>query len=342
MLKLITNQAKFLKLVANLKIIPPLKSYNDTLLFYYLGQLTIDHAIGDLLEIGVGGSTYTLHELAQVNNRMFNVVDHKKNNLDTYSRNQQEFKSIIQNFELSSQQLPLDFLKQPISYSHIDGSKEYNDTLHDLELCLFNLASRGLICQDDYGNNKWPTVTDAVQTLINQNRVRLVLVGDSSAWLTRVEDYSFWMDLLNNDQEFKYLQYLMGIHQSTLSDPYWFLNALLSVGKRCEFTLTDEIFDYYDNLIKLDCPSIYLQMPYYYSVIGYNLRMHDGYALEELWDYIKSDAWPDAPTTQQDIDAMPKWLTREIIEFHGINDLYAQKKVLKKTCVRGKLNELSS
>jgi hypothetical protein len=81
-----------------------------------------------------------------------------------------------------------------LCYCHLDGSKDYKIALNDLQFSTDNLSVNGLICQDDYGNNKWPTVTDAVQDMISAGKLVMLVVGDSSAWLTRPEYYDHWMD----------------------------------------------------------------------------------------------------------------------------------------------------
>ena len=76
-----TNNTRFLKLVAKNIICPALKTYADTVLFYYLGYLATSNTLGDIVEIGVGGSTHPLIELAETNGKIFFIIVGITNNM---------------------------------------------------------------------------------------------------------------------------------------------------------------------------------------------------------------------------------------------------------------------
>ena len=223
---MITQDIRFLELAAADKIYTPLKSFTDSILFYYLGHLALKND-GILFEIGCGGSTYVLYELSENENRNFTFCDLNHSFKDTHLSyyKDADVKSIfdnsvnIRNYNLES-----------FAYSHVDGDKDYLVTKQDLEYCIDNIAVNGLICQDDYGNNKWPTITQAVTELVYEGKLKFVLIGDSSAWLTTPEYYDYWMSLLQNDREFYVLGLYLGIRNSSdsLNSPknYYFINSL--------------------------------------------------------------------------------------------------------------------
>lgn len=323
-----THQAKFLKLVHNGSLKPALKTYNDTLLFYYLGSLAAAQTNGNLLEIGVGGSTYPMIELSEQYQKRFILIDRVQKSIDNIltDKIQQIFNQA--NIDVHC----LDSLKLPetsignIGYCHIDGSKNYRITLGDLEFCANNLCVNGLICQDDYGNNKWPAVTDSVHTLINRGDLVMLFVGDSSAWLTKPEYYAHWMSLLKLDLEFNTLIPLLNIVDSSVQEKfpaYFFMQSLLTV---IPDDITESAFDYYDQLLALSTQG-YLQMPYMnQSTTGIHLRHKPAeYVLALNWSDIRGESWPvNPPVTKEEIDQLPNFVRDELVNLHQFADLYAQ------------------
>lgn len=328
----ITDKSKFLKLVNDLKILAPLKTYSDTLLFFYIGYLCARNT-GDFVEIGVGGSTNTLKELSELCNKTLNIVDPDHERLKEFADTKFFGGAKIETYELTSQQLSTTIVNNLI-YSHIDGSKKFNDTISDLRFCLSAMSENGIICQDDYGNHKWPTVTDAVQSLIHAGELKMLIVGDSSAWLTKPEYYDYWINILTYDAEFISLSKLLNITSSSHlnKDPiYFFMNSVFH-HKISVANLTDAEIDYFNRLLMYQgkLHNLYLTMPYKkQSTIGFHLRISEVYAITDYWDTIKGVDWPSTPpTTKQDIENMPQWVKDEIIKFHSI-DLYSKKQTIK-------------
>lgn len=223
---MITSNSKFLELVTAEKLYPPLKSFSDSILFYYLGHLALQNK-GEILEIGGGGSTYVLYELSENHDTTFNLCDmHKKFATwhNDYYPNAKVNPIIAYSDVLVNHQIG------PFAYAHIDGDKDYNVTSADLAYCLDNLAVNGLICQDDYGNNKWPTITQAICKAVAEGKAKVLLIGDSSIWITKPEYYSYWMNKLATDREFEVLAAYLGVHEAekmlSYSPNYYFINSL--------------------------------------------------------------------------------------------------------------------
>jgi len=259
----VTDDAQFLQLVHKNKLTASLKSYCDTLLFYYFGHLAAVHTPGDFLEIGVGGSTYPLCELSQIHNRYFNIIDNDQIRLETFSKNPYySFEKHVP-FVIDSQQLPMQNNINKLAYCHVDGNKNYKVTISDLKFCLTKLAVNGVICQDDYGNNKWPSVTDAVQDLINLGKLQTLVVGDSSIWLTKPEYYQFWIDLFNSDYEFNLLGKFINLQSSQKLDrtPLYLFMQSIDLAKNCNNRFLLSEMKYFKSLSKYD-NSNYLKMPY--------------------------------------------------------------------------------
>lgn len=327
---LITDKAKFLKLVIDNKVEISLKSYADTLLFYYLGYLVANNYKGNFLEIGIGGSTYALHELSEQFDRKFHVVDYDLPRLDEIGRSNFYPKSQAILHAVDSQLLSTQGINVgSLLYSHIDGDKNYEITMADLDFCLTHLAVNGLICQDDYGNNKHPTVTDAVQELIHQNKLKMLIVGDSSCWLTTPEYYDHWSLLLDNQKEFMLLKALLNLRSSEVAGKvpkYFFMHAGYIKNKHDLPNLdnfTDQDIEYFNNLLQLNSLN-YLQMPYKkQSRIGEHFRKIQRYNLTRIWPKIQGTNWPAAPISKQEIDYLPQWIKNELVEFHKL-DLYEQ------------------
>ena len=263
---LITSSAKFLTLAAQEKIFQALKTFNDTILFYYLGTLALRNK-GNIFEVGCGGSTNALYELSDVYGRRLILCDLK----EVYLKQHLEFYPEIDIKVLLKSSLELTRADVgAIVYSHIDGSKHYDLCKPDLDFAIDNIADYGLICQDDYGNNKWPTITNAVNEKVNEGRLKFVLIGDSSAWLTTPEFYDYWMNVLSSDREFNILSTYIGINESSkflgYHTNYYYINSMkphqeqyLIEGK----TFSQKDIDYLLELETIRLNSkFYLKMPY--------------------------------------------------------------------------------
>ena len=310
-----THNSKSLKLVAENIIPPALKTYCDTVLFYYLGLLATSTSPGDIIEIGVGGSTYPLIEIAEVNDRIFNIVDIKSSDLNNYIDSQVGPDAKLKQIVIDSKKLNSEHITNRLCYCHIDADKNFDNTMSDIEFCLDRLSVNGLICQDDYGNNKWPTVTDAVKNLEFQGKIKFILVGDSSVWFTKPEYYEFWMNLLANDYEYSLLKAICNISSSSdlgKTPAYFWMNSLVNFSKKDNYLQSE--LEYFDTLIRFNIPT-YLQMPYYQqSSFGIFLsRDSTKFYLTAIYEDIKGPDWPDhAPTTQQEIDQLPDWIKMEL------------------------------
>jgi len=328
---MIVDQAKFLKLSAQKKITCCLKSYCDTILFYYLGYLSLLLGDGDLSEIGVGGSTFTLTELSELSNRVFFVFDKNKEQLTTYTDTSYWPDSNLELFQVDSKDL--DYRNFPkFSYCHIDGSKNFKITLSDLRFYLNNLSKNGLICQDDYGNNKWPTIVDAIKTLEHNNEIKIVIVGDSSVWITKPEYYDFWMNTLDTDPEFFLLKALCNIANSKALNKtpnYFFLQSYFNKNLLSNFSKSEQ--EYFSKIKSMTALE-YLKMPYAsQSTLGLALEQNVSfYRLSEIYESIKGNDWPDTtPVTKEDIDQLPDWVKTALNKEHGIDpyELVTQRKL---------------
>ena len=310
-----TKNAKFLTLVADNAIEPALKTYCDTVLFYYLGCLATSNTSGDIIEIGVGGSTYPLIELAEINDKIFFVVDSNVTNANNYTNLKFWPKAKIEKYIIDSKHLNSSHITNQLSYCHIDGDKNFENTISDIEFCLNNLSSNGLICQDDYGNHKWPTVTDAVKDLEFQGKIKLILVGDSSVWFTKPEYYEFWISMLDNDYEYSLLSTVCNISKSDKlgkTPSYFWMNSLVNFSRKDNYAQSE--LDYFEELVQLDT-SKYLQMPYRkQSKFGIFLsRDVNKFYLTKIYMEIKGPDWPDyTPGTRQEIEQLPEWIKTEI------------------------------
>jgi hypothetical protein len=330
---MLTHRAKFLELVKQEKIIPSLKSYSDSLLFYYIGNLAVTNNAGSLFEIGVGGSTYPLVELSEQHHRKFVVVDIDATRLHNFA-NLEIFKEAeLEHYHINSNKLPATSITD-LLYCHIDsfGSKDYNTTIGDLEFCIKHLVFNGLICQDDYGNNKCSTVTDAVQTMIHTGQLVMLLVGDSSCWLTKPEYYDYWMEQFATDKEFTILAPFLNIRQSDQLHKhpnYLFMQAIAPP----ESVTDNAILNFYNSLLNFNHEK-YLQMPYQdLSMIGSRFRKKTCYVLWTEWNNLRGPGWPEsAPSTKGDIDNLPEWVKKELKNIHQITDLYATTDIVRDHC----------
>jgi hypothetical protein len=326
---MIIDNTKFLKLANQFKIDCALKSYSDTLLFYYLGYLASKNT-GDISEIGVGGSTYALIELADQMNKTFFVFDNdieRVERIKTYSQWPEAKLTIMIE---DSEKLPSYAGIPKFAYSHLDGSKHFNIAMSDLEFYLDHLAVNGLICQDDYGNNKWPTITDAIKQLEHNNKIKIIMIGDSSIWITAPEYYEYWMEILHNDYEFSLLSALCNVVNSRVLNKlpeYFLMQPIL-----CETKLTSRMYlldnytkeeqDYFNNLLELDLIQ-YLQMPYRdQSAVGTALGISYiyGYMLTNLYNIFRGRDWPEkVPVTIQDIGALPDQIKDELRDIFAVD-----------------------
>jgi len=306
-----------------------LKSYCDTLLFFYLALLSTRQP-GNLLEVGIGGSSFALAEVSTMSNRALHLVDTDRDGLHQVTGCSLFDKHLVKTWCMSSQDLgsKIDDICDLI-YCHVDGSKNYHTAKSDLEFCLEHLAPGGLICQDDYGNNKWPTINAVVQELVQQHRAKIVLVGDSSVWITRPDFYSHWMQLIKTDAEMMLLAHFVGMcsAKAVLSVPedYYFLNAMTT--DHVYFDDKDTVM-YFDRLLD-QYHDGYLTMPYHdQSAPGYfatEIGQRPPYMLcdQTLWDNLRGQDWPTlAPRSRQHIDDLADTIKHEITQQHQI-DLYA-------------------
>lgn len=334
---MILDNCKFLKLSNQNSIACCLKSYCDTLLFYYLGHVAVSNLDGAISEIGVGGSTYAMTELSQQHSRDFYVFDSDPERLAYFGSTEHwpTAKSVLKNVD---SKLLEQFDWPKFSYCHIDGSKNFDTTLSDLKFYLNNLSINGLICQDDYSNSKWPTVTDAVKQLETLGQLKILMIGDSSAWLTKPEYYDFWMNLLGSDSEFGLLAKICNLADSTKLDKYpkyFFVNAGLT-DSVLEDLDSGEI-EYFQQLLtwsEKSSPSQrreYLKMPYQSQCkIGSAFRLNqiEGYKITTVYNDIKGIDWPQTPPVTLDhINQLPQQIKDEIKEVHKI-DLY--ERIVKK------------
>lgn len=319
---MIVDRAKFLNLVCQEKISCSTKSYSDTLLFYYLGYLAAQQ-FGDLLEIGVGGSTYALTELSELTQKTFYVVDQSIERSAIYAANEHWPDAKLTTILDDSRNLHQRTNISALAYCHVDGDKDYEITKSDLEFCLNHLAVNGIICQDDYGNNKWPTVTDVIKELEYNNKIKFVLVGDSSVWITRPEYLDHWMNLLKNDYEFSLLSALCNVGSSThLSKypEYLILQSAYNKSIITDYNVDEQ--DYFDKLLSWSNSS-YLKMPYPKqstpgTMMQYNI--HSGYRLTTIYNDIRGQTWPEqVPVSKEDIESLPDWVKDELKNIHNID-----------------------
>ena len=261
-----TDCNKFLKLVANNLIDSALKTYSDTILFYYLGHLAISNTEGDIVEIGVGGSTYPMIELAEIYDKTFSVIDSNKERIEKYSDITYWPNAKLKKILINSNHLKYRQITDKFSYCHIDGDKNFITTTSDIEFCLEQLSFNGLICQDDYGNHKWPTVTDAVKAFEYNDKIKLIFVGDSSVWFTKPEYYDYWMSLLEKDYEYSLLVALCNInsskHQLKKNPAYFYMNSIFNKFKKDNYSEYE--LDYCNKLIEIYSESHhwYVRNPY--------------------------------------------------------------------------------
>jgi hypothetical protein len=262
-MELTLQNLQFLELAMRDKILPSLKTYADTLLFYYLGHLALENTEGLLSEIGVGGSTYALRELSEKKQRTLYVIDKDQCRVDDFVLEQRFFKNAkIQNLVIDSLTLRNLNLSN-MSYVHLDGDKNYEICHSDLDWAMTSLAPMGMICQDDYGNNKWPTITSITHELMIKKDFSFLMIGDSSAWLVRSEDRIRWLKILQEDREFNALIPYLNVASSKSIDHrpiYYFMNYFKTQDLK-NTKISKEMIYYYKNLDRFNTAD-YLQMPY--------------------------------------------------------------------------------
>jgi len=256
---MILNNAQFLKNASKKLALCSLKSYSDTLLFYYLGYLAIQHTQKPIAEIGVGGSSSALQELSEKYKTTYYAIDSSQQRLDDFVPLNGFFaKSKTQHVCKNSQTLSSDDFKC-LGYVHLDGDKNRATVENDLLFSINTLSNNGIICQDDYGNNKWPSVTRAVHAVSEKGLVKPIIIGDSSVWLVKSEDHGRWMSWLQHDNELKILsQYInLSYSDSIGDDEYFYLNYF-------SFTNFIDTVPYTQYYKKLDSyhSKYYLKMPY--------------------------------------------------------------------------------
>lgn len=324
-----TDHADFLLLAQQGQIKPCLKSYCDTLLFFYLAYLASANK-GGILEIGMGGSSFVLGEVSRLAQRRLHLVDIDCDGLQQITDSALFDQDLVTAWCMSSDDLPNQASEiGELIYCHVDGSKNYVTAKSDLEFCLEHLAPMGLVCQDDYGNNKWPSITILVHDLVQRGLASIVLIGDSSIWITKPEFHHDWLRLMDQDSEMRLLGHFVGLCSAKTvlcaDKDYYFLNAMT----------TDHVYyddqaskSYFDQLLELGRAD-YLRMPYRdQSSPGYFATKVDQlppYILcqQHTWDHLRGDDWPPlAPQSRQQIDELPGSIKQEITQHHRI-DLYA-------------------
>lgn len=327
MINTILDKCKFLEVCQSdgiqQRLVPTsLKTYADTLLFYYLGYLAIKYSSGNVLEIGIGGSTVPLKELSSKCNKTLYLCDPDRQRMDALLAQQPGITNPYTSSIVDISDNLENYIDEKLSYIHIDGDKNFLVNCKDLNFSVKHLTEYGIICQDDYGNNKWPTVTNAVHSSMND--LEFLVVGDSSAWLVKKEAHKFWVDILKNDLEFNLLREFLNIHSSHkllgYSPEYFFMNGLLNIFRDME--LPSDRANYYVSLFKYASPE-YLRMPYGpQSTIGSNVFLNDSakrkYTLTEIWESIKDPLWGTAPQTLQDINNLSEEI-KSILQNKNIN-----------------------
>jgi hypothetical protein len=329
MSQLVTDKVKFLQLVTQGKIESALKTFADTILFYYLGHLALINDLdGNVSEIGVGGSTHPLVELAELHNKTFYAIDKVQSRLDQCINTSFWPTVCVEKICMNSNNLNEHKVKTKFSYCHVDGDKNYNTTLNDIKFYLDNLSVNGLICQDDYGNHKWPTVTDAVKELEFQQQIKIILVGDSSVWFTKPEYYDYWFNLLEHDHEYLLLKAICNICNSSKlgkTPPYFFMQRLFNFEFPDNYSQMQ--LEYFNKLNALYCSSNnYLKMPYSgQSAFAAFLNTDNGsheYLVSKIWENIKGEDWPQTPMTRQEIQQLPDLVKHELAQLFEIDDIY--------------------
>lgn len=198
-----------------------LKTFTDTLFFYYLAHKASQLATGNYVEIGTGGSTHVLQDAA-ADHRAFTLIDKDPERVEQVLSKWPEKRTATSVIIQSSKTVRPEQLGTHC-FAHIDGDKAYGVTRADMALMLATLGEGGIICQDDYGNNKWPEVTRSVYEFVHSGELRLLMVGDSSAYLVRPKDHDRWWDALESCAEFSVLRWMVSVHEAP--GKYYYQNS---------------------------------------------------------------------------------------------------------------------
>lgn len=236
-----------LRFVEQFKTVKPRKTMADMLLLYYMGELSIGQTNSNVLEIGVGLSSYAMQELTKKFDQIFYAVDLFDTRLDTFCIDDDRTKSINK----SSMDL-LDAEVGELGYVHIDGDKNYPTTMHDLEFAYKHLDDMGMVSVNAYGLNCWPTVTHAVNSVVTHGLFEIVLVGDAAVWLVKKTSYLNWLKILKTDYEFGLLSAFLNIHNTSglgYTPEHFFMNSIYPTPAVLHINVED-FKEYYTNLSK--------------------------------------------------------------------------------------------
>jgi len=290
------DHSRFSELSATKVTKPALKTYADTILFFFFGAAAIETSNNHIMEIGVGGSTYVLADLADFYKKELHLVDLSNDNLDRFNPSKLFPVATVIDHAIDSRKIDIN---TTLSYVHIDGNKDYDINTSDLSKALEYLDEYGIICQDDFGNNKWPTVTQTVKDFEYQQKIEILCVGESSAWLVPYGKKEFWINKLKEIEEFNLLSLIFGINSASevLKSPndYFFTSTLFYFNKSKYHPdvinnndyisrIKNENFDYIRKVINSNlefinketllqfrkCEEFYLRVPYpEQSEVGY-------------------------------------------------------------------------
>lgn len=84
-----------------------------------------------------------------------------------------------------------------VRWFHIDGDHSGFSTTADLEIASRMLATRGLICVDDFFNPRYPQLAASVyRFLFSKSTFRLVLCGANKAFICHAADYALYESLI--------------------------------------------------------------------------------------------------------------------------------------------------
>jgi hypothetical protein len=160
------------------QLLRPGKTGVDWYLFHYFLKSTSKLPA---IEFGVGngGSLITMvgvnSNVTAVDNWKFNW---KKEDiaplLETLGKN-------VKWIDKDSSELTLDELST-YGFVHLDANKSFEGTIKDLDLS--SKICSEIICVDDYMNSLWPEVTWAVDTWLETNNWKRVLVGNHQVFLS--------------------------------------------------------------------------------------------------------------------------------------------------------------
>lgn len=213
-----------LKFVDQFNLARPRKTQADMFLLYYLGVLALRHTNSNVLEIGVGLSSYAMHELTTMFDQIFYAVDIEESRLNTFCFDNTHTKKInkpsaqLHNTEVGA-----------LGYVNIDGDKNYTNTRQDLQFAYEHLDDMGIVSVNAYGLNCWPTVMQAVNSYVADGVFEILVIGDGSVWLVKQSSYLAWLQILKTDFEFELLSACLNIHNSNAlqyTPEYFFINNL--------------------------------------------------------------------------------------------------------------------